>query len=320
MGETVIVYDIDGNQISPIQNEIGKIFKNISGKEIAIYLRQVPAYVQAIKDFIPTETVKLVFSGQTQELLKNGAKFGNSKYGGFAANLYDKAGTLIGQASFTEEQNLGFSSGLSNSINQLMLQQQFGEIIAMLDIISANIERVLVGQQNDRIALCASAEQQLLEASKINNDGLRRLILTTALQTAHQARSSLTQTFIDDIGYLKDYNVSLFGKSYEKDIKPRTQAIKQSILANYRATKICAVAYAGLEEYAAMTETLSAYEKLLTSQLTDDTLEKLNSIDSENVGFWLDEPSKMSNEIVQFINSNNSLALEIPVSLLKGDD
>ena len=319
MSESVIVYDIDGNQIYPKQNEIGKFFKDISGKEIVKYLRQVPTYMQAIKDCVPTETVKLVFSEQTQKLLKSGANFGNSKYGGLAANLYDKAGNLIGQASFDKEMISGVSTGLSNSINQLMLQQQFGEMVEALDSISANIERVLVGQQNDRIALCASAEQQLLEASKINDDSLRRQVLTNVLQTAHQARGALTQTFIDDIGYLKGHTVS-FLENYEKKVKPKTQAVKQSILANYQAAKICAVAYAGLEEYEAMTETLSAYERLLTSQLTGDVLEKLNSIDSENIGFLLDEPSKMSNEIANFINSNNSLALEIPVSLLKGVD
>ena len=320
MGETLIVYDIDGNQISPKPNVIGNLFKDISVKDIAICLRQVPAYMQAIKDSIPTETVKLVFSEQTQELLKAGANFGNSKYGGLAANLYDKAGNLMGQASFSEERFLGFSSNLSNSINQLMMQQQFGQMIALLDNISADIELVLIGQQNDRIALCISAEQQLLEASKINDDSLRRQILTNTLQTAHQARSSLTQTFIDDVKYLKNYSASLLGKNYEKGVKPKCEAVKKSILANYQATKICAIAYAGLEEYEAMKETFLAFEKLMTSQLANDTLEKLNSIDSENVGFWLDEPSKMSNGISQFLNSDNLLVLEIPVSLLKGDN
>jgi len=319
MSETVIVYDVDGNQISPKQNMFGEIFKNISAKEITKYLRQIPSYMQAVKDLIPTETVKLIFSEHTQELLKKGAEFGNSKYGGLAANMYDKAGNLLGQASFIEELNLEVSSGLFSSINQMMLQQQFGEMIAMLDSISDDIKRVLVGQQNDRIGLCASSEQQLLEALKINNDDLRIPMLANSLQTANNARGELTQAFLNDIGYLKDYKVSLL-KNYEKDVKPRIETLKQSITEIQRATKICAMAYATLEEYEAMKETLSVYEKLSASQLINDTLEKLNSLDFETDGFWLYEPPKMLSEITQFINSKNPLTLEIPVSLLKGDD
>jgi len=69
MNDNIIVYDSDGNQISPKQNTLVGIFKNVSIKDIVANIRQIPSLVQVVKDLIPTETVKLVFSKHTQELL-----------------------------------------------------------------------------------------------------------------------------------------------------------------------------------------------------------------------------------------------------------
>ena len=319
MSEKVIVLDAHGNQISPKPNALVKFFKTNSGREVVNYLRQVPAYVQAVKDMIPTESVKIVFSEHTQELLKGGAYFGESKYGGLAANLFipGQAG-VVGQLSFNMEQLGEYSSNLPNSINHLMMQQQFGEMIALLDRISENIERILIGQHNDRIALCLCAEQLLLEASVIANEDLHRQVLISALQMGQQARATLTKTFIDDVSWLEKHKTSIT-KNYKNDILPKTQAVKQSIIANYRATKVCAMVYAELGEYEAMKKTFLAFEELLSTTLTSKTLEKLNNIDSGSSGFWLDTPTKMSSEISQCISSKNSLALEFPVSLLKGE-
>jgi len=105
--------------------------------------------------------------------------------------MYDKTGKLMGQASFTEELSKELSSGLTNSINQLLLQQQFGEMIEMLNSISDDVRHVLIGQQNDRIGECASAEQQLIEALKINNTDLRRSMLANSIQTVENSRGKL---------------------------------------------------------------------------------------------------------------------------------
>jgi len=319
MSEKVIVLDMHGNQISPKPNALVKFFKTTSGREIVNYLRQVPAYVQAVKDMIPTESVKVVFSEHTQELLNSGAYFGESKYGGLAANLFIPGQTgTVGQLSFNMEQLVEYSSSLPTSINQLMIQQQFGEMIALLDHISENIGRVLIGQQNDRIALCLGSEQLLLEATVIVDESLRRQVLISALQMGQQARASLTKTFIDDVSWLDSHKTS-FVKSYKNDILPKTQAIKQSIIANYRATKVCAMVYAELGEHEAMKKTFLAFEELLSTTLSSKTLEKLNSIDSDSSGFWLDTPKKMLNEISQCINSKDALAIEFPAALLKGE-
>jgi len=322
MSETVIVYDVNGKQISPKPNVLMQGLKALSVDEIAKFLHKVPAYAQVIKNSIPTETIEVVFTEHTKALKNAGAMFGNSKDGGIAANMYMN-GKLVGQASFDELRKFQMPESFVSSISQLMLQQQFNEIIATLERIAVNIERVLEGQHNDRIALSDSAQQQLSEALKINDDSLRKQMLIGAVQTAHQARASLTQTFESDINYISNTKALFFGKqNYEKDIKPRLSVIMETLTVNYLATKTCATAYFELNEPAAMKETLSTYKKQMTSLLTDDMLEKLHSLadDEKSVLFWKNEPQRISKEIEDLINSNHQITFEIPISLLQGEN
>jgi len=348
MDEAVIVYDVDGKQIYPKPNLItqglqaaSEKIKAISVSDIATLVSQIPSWTQAISDAvsavknaIPTETVQIVFTEHTKELLRAGAEFGKSKYGDMAANLFKYAadGTkeLVGQVSFDEIRNLELPSDISNSISQLsgsisqlMLQQQSAAVLAALEGIHANTERILRGQQSDRLKLCDAAERQFLEASTIHDESLRKPMLANALQDANKARSQLFGVLEDEIKYLKEFKPG-FSKNYEKDIRPKIETVRESVLGSYRAAKICAALYASLEEYETMRHTISAYERDFTSLLTGEVIDKLHSVDDgepdkECGFFWLNEPQRISNEIKQI--TTHSLAIELPAALLlKGEN
>jgi len=89
---------------------------------------------------------------------------------------------------------------MAQNIHNAVTQAQLAQIAEQLKTIQKTVDSIVKGQYDDRFAMYYSAERQLENALLMKNEQRREIALLNALNTLENARSTLMQSFLTEIG------------------------------------------------------------------------------------------------------------------------
>lgn len=203
--------------------------------------------------------------GVLKDIESGKIKLTTSKTGKVFAQIRDDNGRYGSKLPIKKEV---FSKGIdstqmANALQMKALQDQVQLIAQQIAVIDQSVREVIQGQQNDRIGLYYSGLALYLEASGINDNEMRRILIAQSLRSLSEARYQLGQTIQTDIKYLADgkYNVDK-GKRVEL-IDQRIISINQSFAFIHQATMLRAGIYCNEGEFSAMTTVLNEYSNFI---------------------------------------------------------
>ncbi|NHC20053.1 hypothetical protein, partial [Bacillus sp. MM2020_4] len=267
---------------------------------------------------------RLVIPGEYIEKLKEGSSFLQETENG---NYYP---TIVNAITNKYEKHVEIQKvgkNLISSLDKMAVQQMLTEIMVQLDLINEKITRVLKGQQNDRIALANSANQQLIEAINIEDKTLKRMLLVNVIKTANDAREQLIQHFKDDIDFLKqlpdsneDFKIILEqirNKKFKSEVEQRIFELYRCYESINFTSGVLMYAYYELEQKQNIPVSLSPYETLLTNIIKEKgLLQKIHSYNNieHHSTIWIEHPNEMLNKLKStnaLINSNKYEPIKI---------
>jgi hypothetical protein len=290
-------------------------------------IKKVPAFLNVIKELNNEDLYKLVIPPEYLKKLNDGSSFLKQAENG---NYYP---TIVNSLTKKYEKHIEIQKvdkNLIGSLDKLAVQQVLSEIMVQLDVINEKISRVLKGQQNDRIGLANSANQQFIEAMNINDTSLKSMLLVNVIKTANDAREQLIQNFKDDINFLKnvpnpDEEVKVFlgqirHKSFKSDIEQRIFELYRCYESINLTSGILIYTYFELGQKQNITISLNPYKNLMTSIINEKgLLEKIHSYNNieQHQTIWINHPKEMLNKlenIDSLIENNNFQPIEIEFS------
>ncbi len=225
---------------------------------------------------------------------------------GFLPTLYDENGKFVKQVVLkNEELNVNEvmkSKNFENTLSNLYIQQQMGEIIELLENLNQSLSRVERGQIDDRIGLYLSSKQQFLEALNIENQTFKQLSLSNAIKSANDARFQLMKSVNSNVRQMIQNQ-----KLKTKDKDELLNNIRESMQYVNEATQLCISAYSLYGEDKAQIAVLQSYRNFIDTVFLDKNENRTNAeilhtnwngIDSD----WLKFPTKLQSNIKEIID------------------
>lgn len=231
-------------------------------------------------------------SEELYNAVKNGVVDLDKNKAGTKIYAQIKNGNLYGEKLGIKEEL--FSSEidtmqLANALQMKAIEYQLKDIMNVLEEINTDVERIIKGQQNDRVGLYYSGVNLYLEAKGIQDEFFKKCILSNALKSINDANSQMVQNIQNDVQYL-------LNKEYKKNkgknkviIKEKMIDIHKSFLVIHRAFVLKAVIYNEQKEFQAMLTTFSEYGKFLEKVIVPNA-QKLREFDENDIlmqgGIW----------------------------------
>lgn len=158
-------------------------------------------------------------------------------------------------------------SDLGNLPELSAIQGQLASISEEIDHLNEMIQRVELGQYNDRFSGFFAARQMIIEGLLIKDDFLKKSLLINAVQSNNETIAKLTLSIHHDGLTLAD------PKTKSKDAK-RIEALMQSSLMYLNSSvQLNLVAYTALREEAALFSTLTNYHSYIKQDLLKENEE-----------------------------------------------
>lgn len=271
-----------------------------TAKQLMNVAKETPSAINYIQSLNPQKVYDVVMSDEAKELFKKGAlEFKERSDGlGVMPTLVDKAGQFGKQVALKERL---IAPDKIPALNNMVVQQQLAQIINLLEEMNESLNDVLQGQQNDRIALYYSSQQQYIEALSVESPNLKELFLTNAIKTANDSRFQLMETAKYDIRFISKIPISGFGQmvntTSSKRIASNISKIRFAFKAINDATGICAASYAQLDERHALLTSLEPYRQFIQSNLQvkegsgeTSAFEHLQLYDENADNMWIEKP------------------------------
>ena len=283
-------------------------------------IKQIPAIASLVKKLKDNESLKVILSKTDLQSLKEKKNFlKRNKKGYIMPFLFDEKGSRI-----EKQIQLDFNDlDILTSIDRIIVQKQLGQIINKLQDINDVINRILKGQQNDRVALAKSAKYQYLEAINTYDNDIKKGILINVIKTAHDARSQLIEDIKCDIKKfleIPENQFNLFIKqminsNYENESYELVRSIHKSYEYINLTSGILALTYTELEQSQNIQLSFQPYKEALDFfQQQDRLFEKLAEVDDrqrmERVWNILPNASKKAinsfeKEYVEYFDKDN---------------
>ena len=284
------LYDFEETDLSKVLFDKSK---NILMKKAIGLIEKTPAF----KEFLESLKVQQIFdvsmSKSAKELYEKGELVlkCSKKKNGLIPILFDRSGKFSEQVTLNTRD---ITPELSSALSNLAIQQQLGQLMDQMKLMNNTIQRIEIGQRDDRIGLYLSARQQFIEAMNIKDTSLQSQALLNSALIANNAKHQLMQSMRSDIKQIINNN-SLGKKERDK----LSDAVRSSMKYINETTSLCTMAYSALGEDKALLASLKNYqcfiEQTLLRKHTDGLLisEKLhqnwNGADNE----WLKLPKKI---------------------------
>jgi hypothetical protein len=141
--------------------------------------------------------------------------------------------------------------------NQLALQSAIAEVIDRLEVIEADLEAILRGQHDDRIAKVKSGIELYHQAFAIEDELQRRMVLTQSIGLLNEGRNQLVESlkseisFIDDIPESKQelliHSIFTFRSPCEV-VRNKAKSIQHALETILRASSFLVLAYGAINE------------------------------------------------------------------------
>lgn len=328
MKDIVITLDQYGEQLVEATSKTDKFFNRYNTKKLCDHLRgilkAVPNLAEIKKQLDPNERFQLVIDQEMMKQIEDGTlKLIRRKDN--AENILpifaDSNNKFKKQVQLKE---IYRDPDLNVPINGLIIQQQFKEVLDKIEEMNVSIERMLQGQENDRIAIQHSAQQLVLEANNVQDVNFKRLLLSQAIKTANDSRFLLLETMKQDIEYIEDLPKTtwqhILSNQSSKKIEERVDSIRKAFIAINAATMTCCIAYYQMEEFEAMKSSILPYKKMIQGYLESEKqpLKCLNEYDSRIDGFWIQKPKEILRNIecIECGKMERNLIIDIPIQVL----
>lgn len=275
----------------------------LKGKALR-WIEQSPAFTTFLESLKPTELFDVRMSQTAQEMYQKGEwvfKFSETK-NGYLPTISDSSGHWVEQVVLDPK---SIAPNLSNALTNISMQQQLGELMEQMEMLSNAIQRIERGQRNDRIGLFYSARQQLIEAVSMSNEDLQSLAFINASRTANDARFQLMQTMKSDIDQI--INNKQLKKKERDDL---SISVRESMQYINESTALCIMCFSALGETKPMLAALRSYQCFIEQELSSANADGLtqsarlhqnwNGTDNE----WLNIPEKISRKLQEIIEEN----------------
>lgn len=248
-------------------------------------IKQIPAIASLVKELKDNDNLKVILSKVDLQALKEKKNFlKRNKKGYIMPFLFDEKGRRIEKQIQLDLNDLN----ILTSIDRIIVQRQLGQLINKIQEINDSINKILNGQQNDRVGLAKSAKHQYLEAMNIFDTDIKQGILLNAIKTAHDARSQLIEDIKCDINKFleipeRQFNLfikQITNKNYENESYKLVHNIHRSYEYINITSGILALAYIELEQPQNIRLSFKPYREVLNFFRQQDRLiGKLAEID-----------------------------------------
>jgi len=218
---------------------------------IGRWLRQLPSTLAVLKQSTAREIRAVIPAHLVLGHQMGKVHLGEAASGGLTANLHDSAtGKIVGQARLVEAAPAQLAE-----LQQLALQHSLAEIARQLDEIERQLERVLAGQIDDRLALVDSGVHLYWLASRASGDEARGRLLIEAMGQLSQGRAQLIRSLAAPMEALSKLPTSQRGirwAALRRDLPAEAarsgQALEVTFDAAMRGSAVMALACARLGE------------------------------------------------------------------------
>ena len=263
-------------------------------------LRKLPALIDIAKSLKVQEyLVADPNNVQSRKLAEGLLKIMKDKDGNLLASLQNVDSNKID--SNLRLKDLKLTPEVNKAINNFIMQQQMAQIINMINNVQSSINRVISGQQDDRIAICYSAEQQLINARIIRNEKIRQLCYVNAIKSAEDARNMLMLDLKRNLDFVNNLTEKktemIFSKTSTNDVHKRIQEIDKGFSILTKATLVESAIFYELAEKNAMLNCLSSHVEFINKNFNRKTILKLNSNAKESSDYWFKQLPKTTKKL-----------------------
>ena len=296
-----------------------KSILNNTAKQLMNVANKAPAAVNYFQSLNPQEFFDVVMTDEAKKLYKKGILVFKERSDGLGlmptlVNAKKRFGKQIAL-----EKKLIAPEKMS-ALNNLVVQQELAQIINLLEEMNENLNDILQGQQNDRVALFYSAQQQYLEAITVESPELKSIFLANVIKTANDARFQLIETAkhdIDRIIKMPTSGIEIITE-HNKNKKATNEIINIRIAFKIinDATGICAATYSEIGERNALLKCLEPYKKFIEDNIQEIDGKKGTSAfwhlqlnDKNNDNMWVNKPTLILKQIVKLSDTCKKIDL-----------
>lgn len=280
----------------------------------------------ALKEFVSGiengQKLVLDISKDTMEKIQSGElNIMKTKDGILKAEICNPNGTVkqhmnLKFEDFCEVPNL---TELANMAQMTSMKQQLEIVVEQLESLGVAVQCILVGQQNDRIALYKSGEQLYLESKVTKNNLMQQQLIVIALKSLEDARMQMIENIKTDIASIVAYDNKEI-KMKPNELKEKLERINSSFDVINRTSFLKAGIYFELEETEAMMLSLEQYSSFLSDQINKNAklLYDYDKTDKYIDGKWHERSEKIPLTIDLLVDKYNmdQQVLEIDYQML----
>lgn len=152
---------------------------------------------------------------------------------------------------------------INNAIQLKAIEMKMEEMMLVMGNINRSVSEIIHGQQNDRLGLYYSGVNLYLESKQIQDDGLKKLVISQSLKSLSDSNAQMIQSIQANVQYLVDKRYKQKKGNSSIDINERMIEINKSFETIFRSTIMKASIYYETNELPAMLMTLDEYGKFL---------------------------------------------------------
>ena len=251
-GEVILPTDLQSDAI---------IFDEEKRQKLIQILRQIPAFLDAVKKLSEGKTYQVEFPPEVWGQIKFGlAKLDEKDNGLFGALVRDvETGQVIHHVSLKE-----VLPDMLSSLNQLATQQTLANIVHRLEIIDEKITDVLQGQNNDRLAEVESGIHTYEQAIAAFDPDFRRELIAIAIQQLNSGRNKLIKSadfsFIDKLPRKRLDMFFSLNWDIPKYVQSKAEPVWKTAHAIVEASRYLVLAYDALNEQNSLRVSLEQVE------------------------------------------------------------
>ena len=250
----------------------------------------IPSFVDFIDKLKVNHKLVADISKNTQKLIDQGKlQLKPTVNGNFSAILRDK-GKFAEQITLKRE---SFSPNLLDSLNNVTMQMQLKEVMEKLESIKEQVDRVLRGQQDDRIALCESAIQQMLNANYIQDKTFKQVCIGNAIKTVSDGRMQILLSIMRDIDFINNAKCSWFGAVKQKDVDDRMHDLNKNLSTYIKASCVESMLFLSISENNSAIMPLKHCSSSLEKYLDNNVRSMLNNNAgggfTQEKDYWIDK-------------------------------
>lgn len=297
IGKPMEIDVLDESLYSYSDSDLSLVFleksQNILKEKILNLIKKSPAFNNFLESIKITEVFDVNMSKNAKEMYESGEwtlKYSKTK-DGLLPTLSDASGKFKEQVTLDPRD---VTPNLSDALTNLSLQQQLGQLMEQMQTLNNSIERLEIGQRDDRLGLYYSARQQYIEAISMSDKSLQSYALLNAVNTANNANHQLMQSMRSEIEQI------VCNKKLKKNDRDKLSAnVRNTLRYINETTELCVISYVALGENKPMLASLKSYQCFIKQTFLNErenqlkTYEKLhqnwNGADNE----WLQIPKKI---------------------------